>query len=71
MTFKDVKFLFPYLNSKKLKKIPGGLVAQEVLKGVSGKFMPIRQWMHFDALESLPREEKWPTEDECKPTGSR
>lgn len=32
----------------------GGLVAQEVLKAVSGKFGPIRQWMYFDSLESLP-----------------
>lgn len=32
----------------------GGLVAQEVLKAVSGKFGPIKQWMYFDSLESLP-----------------
>ncbi len=47
----------------------GGLVAQEVLKAVSGKFMPIKQWMHFDALECLPREE--PTEEDCKPSDCR
>lgn len=32
----------------------GGMAAQEVLKAVSGKFMPVRQWMYFDALEALP-----------------
>lgn len=32
----------------------GGLVAQEVLKAVSGKFGPIKQWLYFDSLESLP-----------------
>ncbi len=47
----------------------GGLVAQEVLKAVSGKFMPIKQWLHYDALECLPRTD--PTEEDCKPTDSR
>jgi ubiquitin-activating enzyme E1 len=32
----------------------GGIVAQEVLKACSGKFMPIRQWFYFDAIETLP-----------------
>ena len=32
----------------------GGIVAQEVLKGVSGKFNPVNQWLYFDSLESLP-----------------
>jgi ubiquitin-activating enzyme E1 len=32
----------------------GGIAAQEVLKAVSGKFHPIKQWMYFDSLESLP-----------------
>lgn len=48
----------------------GGLVAQEVLKAVSGKFQPIVQWMYFDSLESLPTSTKRSTEL-CKPTGSR
>lgn len=34
--------------------VMGGMIAQEVLKAVSGKFMPVRQWMYFDALEALP-----------------
>ena len=52
----------------------GGLVAQEVMKACSGKFMPIRQLMYFDALECLPdQEEKIAllTADSCKPIGNR
>jgi len=47
----------------------GGLVAQEVLKAISGKFMPITQYMYFDSLESLPSQ--LPTEADCAPVGSR
>jgi ubiquitin-activating enzyme E1 len=32
----------------------GGVVAQEVMKCVSGKFHPLFQWMFFDAIECLP-----------------
>ena len=46
----------------------GGLAAQEVLKACSGKFMPIKQYLYFDALEALPHNL---TEDDCQPTGSR
>ncbi len=48
----------------------GGLTAQEVLKAVSGKFHPIKQWFYFDSLESLPTSTTR-TEELCKPTGSR
>ncbi|EAA26907.2 putative ubiquitin-protein ligase [Neurospora crassa] len=48
----------------------GGLTAQEVLKAVSGKFHPIKQFMYFDALEALPTNSKR-TEELCAPTGSR
>ena len=48
----------------------GGLTAQEVLKAVSGKFHPIKQFMYFDALEALPTNFKR-TEELCAPTGSR
>ncbi|EMC91794.1 hypothetical protein BAUCODRAFT_79521 [Baudoinia panamericana UAMH 10762] len=48
----------------------GGLAAQEVLKSVSGKFHPIKQWMYFDSLESLPTSTPR-SEEECKPIGSR
>ncbi|KAI1817512.1 putative ubiquitin-protein ligase [Poronia punctata] len=48
----------------------GGLTAQEVLKAVSGKFNPIKQWFYFDSLESLPASCAR-TEELCKPIGSR
>jgi ubiquitin-activating enzyme E1 len=48
----------------------GGIAAQEVLKAVSGKFQPIKQWMYFDSLESLPKNNKR-TPELCKPIGSR
>ncbi|EGW31760.1 uncharacterized protein SPAPADRAFT_51740 [Spathaspora passalidarum NRRL Y-27907] len=38
----------------------GGLIAQEVLKNCSSKFTPIKQWLYFDSLESLPSAEKFP-----------
>lgn len=47
----------------------GGIVGQEVLKACSGKFMPIVQWFHFDALEALP-DEPLPAEA-VQPVGSR
>jgi ubiquitin-activating enzyme E1 len=31
----------------------GGVVGQEVVKAVSGKFHPLHQWLHFDAAEAL------------------
>lgn len=47
----------------------GGFVAQEVLKACSSKFHPMVQHLFFDSLESLPS--ILPTENDCKPTGSR
>uniref|UniRef100_A0A669DT93 E1 ubiquitin-activating enzyme n=1 Tax=Oreochromis niloticus TaxID=8128 RepID=A0A669DT93_ORENI len=45
----------------------GGLAAQEVMKACTGKFMPIMQWLYFDALECLAEEEGFMlTEEECK-----
>ncbi|MBE3047246.1 ThiF family adenylyltransferase, partial [Candidatus Bathyarchaeota archaeon] len=48
----------------------GGIAAQEVLKAVSGKFHPIKQWFYHDSLESLPTNIPR-TAELCKPTGSR
>lgn len=48
----------------------GGIIAQEVLKAVSGKFHPIKQWLYFDSLESLPSNFER-SEELCKPVGSR
>jgi len=49
----------------------GGIAAQEVMKACSGKFMPIRQWLYFDALECLPADTGKLTEANCKPVNSR
>lgn len=47
----------------------GGITAQEVMKACSGKFMPIVQYLYFDAVECLP-DEPLP-ESELTPSGSR
>lgn len=50
----------------------GGLVAQEVLKACSGKFTPLKQYMYFDSLESLPDSKEFPrNESTTSPIGSR
>ena len=49
----------------------GGVVAQEVMKACSGKFMPIYQWFYFDAVECLPEDCSSITEDTCAPQNSR
>lgn len=48
----------------------GGVVAQEVLKAVSGKFNPVQQWLYLDSLESLPKNVTR-SEENCKPLGTR
>ncbi|XP_045852887.1 ubiquitin-like modifier-activating enzyme 1, partial [Meles meles] len=49
----------------------GGLAAQEVVKACSGKFMPLMQWLYFDALECLPEDRQALTEDRCRPCQNR
>ncbi|GME81961.1 unnamed protein product [Ambrosiozyma monospora] len=50
----------------------GGLVAQEVLKACSGKFTPLKQFLYFDSLESLPESKEFVrTAETCKPINSR
>lgn len=34
----------------------GGFIAQEIVK-FTGKYMPLKQWAHYDCFESLPTEE--------------
>ena len=58
-------------NLVSMDAVIGGIVAQEVMKACSGKFMPISQWLYFDALECLPEDLTSLTEDNCQPTGSR
>ncbi|GAB1318732.1 E1 ubiquitin-activating protein [Madurella fahalii] len=48
----------------------GGITAQEVLKAVSGKFHPVKQFMYFDSLESLPAASTR-SEELCRPEGCR
>ena len=47
----------------------GGIAGQEVLKGCSGKFSPIKQWFYFDSYEVLS-EVPLPIE-EVSPRGTR
>ncbi|PWA28681.1 hypothetical protein CCH79_00014815 [Gambusia affinis] len=50
----------------------GGVAAQEVMKASTGKFMPVMQWLYFDALECLSEgEEVMLTEEECSPRNCR
>uniref|UniRef100_A0A8D0FIA2 E1 ubiquitin-activating enzyme n=1 Tax=Strix occidentalis caurina TaxID=311401 RepID=A0A8D0FIA2_STROC len=52
--------------------IVGALAAQEVLKAITGKFLPLDQWLYFDALECLAVEGAAQlTEEDCAPRGSR
>lgn len=39
----------------------GGVIAQEIVK-FTGKFTPIKQWLHLDAFEILPDQENKPTD---------
>src|SRR5690606_15770789 len=52
-----------------MQAVIGSLVAQELMKACSGKFVPIKQWFYFDALECLPDEPL--SESDCAPKGSR
>lgn len=52
--------------------IMGGVAAQEVLKAISRKFMPLDQWLYFDALECLPEDETLlPSPEDCQPRNCR
>lgn len=43
----------------------GGIVAQEIVK-YTGKYSPLKQWLHFDIYETLPKGEV-----NQQPVGSR
>ncbi|XP_045847907.1 ubiquitin-like modifier-activating enzyme 7 isoform X3 [Meles meles] len=50
----------------------GAVAAQEVLKAISRKFMPLDQWLYFDALDCLPEDgESLPTPEDCAPRRCR
>ncbi|KAI0237342.1 Ubiquitin-like modifier-activating enzyme 6 [Lamellibrachia satsuma] len=48
----------------------GGIVAQEVLKALTGKFSPLKQWIHLDATEVMLSEDP-PDSKEFLPRGTR
>ncbi|KYQ91301.1 ubiquitin activating enzyme E1 [Tieghemostelium lacteum] len=37
-----------------LTSVIGGFAAQEVLKSITGKFTPLKQWLYIDAFELVP-----------------
>lgn len=47
----------------------GGVVAQEIIKATSSKYVPINQWFYFDSLETLPEEKI--SEEDAKETNTR
>ena len=51
-----------------VSSIIGGWGAQEALKAVSGKYMPIMQNWYFDAFELI---KEFPSEESAQPKGSR
>jgi ubiquitin-activating enzyme E1 len=56
---RDVLKTLSYVAAAELSPMAaflGGMVGQEIVKAVSGKFMPLLQWFHFDSIESLPDE---------------
>lgn len=55
-----------------MQAVIGGIVAQEVMKACTGKFMPINQWFYYDSFECLPEDEAdYPSEQACQPINSR
>uniref|UniRef100_A0A8C3B8K1 Ubiquitin-activating enzyme E1 n=1 Tax=Cairina moschata TaxID=8855 RepID=A0A8C3B8K1_CAIMO len=50
----------------------GALAAQEALKAITRKLLPLDQWFYFDALECLAMEgAAGLTQEDCEPRGSR
>jgi ubiquitin-activating enzyme E1 len=47
----------------------GGFAAQECIKCVTGKYTPLKQWLCYESLKSLPEEK--PTVDDCRLTNTR
>ncbi|KFV73798.1 Ubiquitin-like modifier-activating enzyme 1, partial [Dryobates pubescens] len=52
--------------------VVGAMAAQEALKAITRKFLPLDQWLYFDALECLDLEGAMQlTEEDCAPRGTR
>jgi ubiquitin-activating enzyme E1 len=43
----------------------GGVIAQEIVK-FTGKYSPLKQWLHYDIFETLPRVEVNRTPMNCR-----
>ncbi|XP_016058371.1 PREDICTED: ubiquitin-like modifier-activating enzyme 7 [Miniopterus natalensis] len=55
-----------------MASILGAVAAQEVLKAICRKFMPLDQWLYFDALDCLPEDrDLLPNPKDCAPRGCR
>ncbi|XP_021119388.1 ubiquitin-like modifier-activating enzyme 7 isoform X2 [Heterocephalus glaber] len=55
-----------------MASILGAVTAQEVLKAISRKFIPLDQWLYFDALDCLPEDEElFPNPEDCALRDSR
>ena len=70
---KDVLTKLSYVCRGELMPIVsflGGVAAQEVVKSCTGKFMPLKQFLFFDALECLPSEDKLPLDQTDYPVSS-
>ncbi|CAF1276826.1 unnamed protein product [Adineta ricciae] len=51
-----------------MQAVIGGISAQEAMKAVTGKFMPIRQFFYFDAIECLPEKLHQGCDEDYKPS---
>eukprot|EP00644_Phytophthora_capsici_P014262 jgi/Phyca11/531982/estExt2_fgenesh1_pg.C_PHYCAscaffold_30148 len=58
--------LYSAIELHPLAAFYGGVIAQEVVK-FTGKFTPLKQWLHLDAFEVLPDERP----SDAEPIGSR
>jgi ubiquitin-activating enzyme E1 len=47
---------FARANISPVASFWGGIIAQEVVK-FTGKFTPLRQWLHYESFEALPESE--------------
>jgi ubiquitin-activating enzyme E1 len=56
---------FPSCSISPMAAFFGGIIAQEIVK-YTGKYSTLKQWLHFDIYETLPREVR-----DCSVKGSR
>ncbi|CAF4237860.1 unnamed protein product, partial [Rotaria sordida] len=54
-----------------IQSVIGGIAAQEAIKAVTGKFMPIRQFLYFDAIECLPENVFHPSNETTSGSNTR